>query len=128
MKTLALALVLAASPLAAQMGDTVQVRPAVHRTVGASVGDSLAAWCAVRWRHVSAQRSVFVDSITPAAVPINPDCGDAAAILLRPACVFAPSEFLELRLRARYVILICEGGRRATGYPLRAASPEARTI
>lgn len=106
---------LCARPLAAQqMGDTVQVRASVSAAIRASVGDSLAAWCAVRWRVVPARRSVFVDSVVPAPVTINPDCGEDAPVLVRPFCLFFPSEFLTLR--------------RATGLPLRVLSPDARTL
>ena len=70
-------------------------------------------------------RAIYVDSLIPAAESINPDCGRRPVVLKRPPCMFAPSEFYWLRLRAPYVVLVC-GERTAFGMPLASLTSGSR--
>lgn len=107
-----LAALLLAAPCGAQgvPFDTLKTRPAVSVQLRRVAADSLGAWCVVRGRHDAAGRSVYVDSIVEVPEAVNPDCNGRPVLLKRPPCLFAPSEFLWLRIRASYVILVCGEG------------------
>lgn len=119
--TLVLAFLLA-SPLGAQRTgdtlvrlDTLYGSPALIAAMTTARSDTVHAYCApvfTRWRS-----TVRLDSLTIAARALNPDCGPReATVLLRPDCVFSLSEFVVLRVRALYVVLICRMGGQAQGY------------
>lgn len=109
---------------AAASGDTVAALPHVRALLDATPADSASGWCATVWRRDAAGATVYLDRVIPAA-SINPACGpDHAAVLVRPSCVFAISEFLELRVLSPYVVLICRP--HAQGLPLRTPGAGAR--
>jgi hypothetical protein len=121
MRTLTLVLAfLLALPVNAQSGDsltldTLYASPALIAAMTAARADTVHAYCSpvfTRWRS-----TVRLDSLRLASRALNPDCGPReATVLLRPACVFSLGEFVVMRVRALYVVLVCRTGGQTQGY------------
>lgn len=103
--------------------DTLNLRNDLHEAVMALPADTVVAFCAPQFRRDRSR--VFIDWWNPTADPTNPLCGPREAhVLVRPSCVFTLAEFLQLRVRALYVVLICRPN--AFGIPLHEPPPLER--
>lgn len=115
-----------AAPLGAQAPtplDTLKIRESIHAQIMALPTDTITAFCAPSYRRAS--RAVYIDTLRPAATPTNPECAPSEAhVLVRPNCVFTLAEFVQLRSRALYVVLICRPN--AFGIPLHEPPPLER--
>jgi hypothetical protein len=105
----------------------VSAEPPASRTIASVPPDSLAAFCAMSYRVDADAKEVTLVALRPAPVATNPECvGNEAAVLVRPGCVFNLLEFVQLRVRAPYVVLMCRpnGALQAVGIPLGAQGPQ----
>lgn len=84
--------------------DTINSTPALDAALARATG--MGAWCAPAYRRKD--YNVWVDSLTFVEVPFSPDCPSRdAVVLLRKDCVFTVTEYVWMRPRAVYVILLC---------------------
>jgi hypothetical protein len=122
---LAFCLAFVAAPLGAQISvggvpvDTLVRVPVtfVQKWENLPVDSTWLAYCAPVYQR--GRGVIQLDSLVPVFPPVNPTCPPrSAVILIRPACAFLIPEFLHLRYRALYIVIIARGTC-AVGIPLR---------
>ena len=112
---LLVALPLPAQSVRAYRGDTLNMTPQLSAVLEATPPHETAAFCAPAYRRRGG--NLWVDSLEVAPLAANPDCDPrAAVVLVRPVCAFTVAEFIGLRYRALYVLLICRPN--AVGFSL----------
>lgn len=96
--------------------DSVNLTPALERAIEqTTIG--MSAWCAPQYRRDPGTWNMWVDSLVRSERTSAPDCAPReAVVLIRRECVFSPLEFVFMRERWGYVVVVCAPN--AVGIPL----------